>query len=69
MLELFDAAQQPHDTAGSFEHFWITLVVLKGDTCLSRHYPVEPRAPQEPENGDELHDTKQQGKADLEGVV
>ena len=69
LLEALDALEQRHHLAGRLEHLWVALVVLEADTRLTWHQPVDARAPDEPEQHDELEDHQEGHVEQLEDQV
>ena len=69
LLEALHAFQQRHHLAGGLEDLRIALVVLEANACFTRHQPVNARAPDEPEQHDELEDHQERHVEQLEDQV
>src|SRR5439155_5824713 len=68
-FEALDTFEQGDDLTGRLEHLRITLVVLEADACLTWHQPVDTRAPDEPEQDDELENHQERDVEQLEDQV
>src|SRR5581483_8974568 len=66
LFELPHAPQQRHDPRRQLQHLRVPLVVVEADAGLARHYPVDPPAPEEPEDRRELDDDEKDREGDLE---
>src|SRR6266851_229527 len=68
-LEALDTLEQRDHLAGRLEDFGVALVVLEADARLTWHQPVNARAPDEPEQHDELEDHQEGDVEQLEDQV
>src|SRR5207237_10338979 len=68
-LEPLHAFEQGDYLARRLEDLRIALVVLEANPSLTWHQPVDPRAPDEPEQHDELEDHQERDVEELEDQV